>query len=86
MEENILVSNIIYISLIVLCLVLIIILFKKLQTTNKLLKTTQDKFHTKLSVLENKYASWEEELTKREDAVREKERELNIVIKDNNKK
>lgn len=57
MEENILVSNIIYISLIVLCLVLIIILFKQLRTTNKFLKTTQDKFHTKLSALENKYAS-----------------------------
>lgn len=57
MEENILVNNIIYISLIVLCLVLIIILFKQLRTTNKLLKTTQDKFHTKLLALENKYAS-----------------------------
>lgn len=57
MEENILVSNIIYISLLVLCLVLIIILFKQLRTTNKLLKTTQDKFHTKLSALENKYAT-----------------------------
>ena len=57
MEENILVSNIIYISLLVLCLVLIMILFKQLRTTNKLLKTTQDKFHTKLSALENKYAS-----------------------------
>lgn len=57
MEENILVSNIIYISSIVLCLILIIILFKQLRTTNKLLKTTQDKFHTKLSALENKYAS-----------------------------
>lgn len=57
MEENILVSNIIYISLLVLCLVLIIILFKQLRTTNKLFKTTQDKFHTKLSALENKYAS-----------------------------
>lgn len=57
MEENILVSNIIYISSIVLCLILIIILFKQLQTTNKLLKTTQDKFHTKLSALENKYVS-----------------------------
>lgn len=43
--------------MIILCLVLILILFKQLRTTNKLLETTQDKFHTKLSALENKYSS-----------------------------